>query len=132
MKIISAITIWLIFLLFELLKIKWMTDFGYYFLFWVEEMWWADFSWITKLINAFLIIPEVIFLNNSDFLINLSTKIYNWFTANHILYLIIFIYYYLFSYISSLCLKFIRLDRDKKFCIFLIISIYLILIRFLV
>lgn len=132
MRIIIAIAIWLFFLMLEFLKIKWKINFWYLNLFWVEQLWWADFSWINKLINAFLIIPEAIFYNYKDFFIQTSLYIYKWFYQNHILMWIIFLYYFLFSYILWLCLKFIVLDRDKKFFIFLVISTYLILIKFLV
>ncbi len=97
MNLFISISIWLLFIYFESIKIKWWLDSITFQLLWLRQLPTVDISFIWIILKKLLIFPE--FLSQHLWLYNFINNYIKISQQNYI-NIIIFLFYFLFTYFT--------------------------------
>ncbi len=102
MNLFISISIWLLFIYFESIKIKWWLDSITFQLLWLRQLPTVDISFIWIILKKLLIFPE--FLSQHLWLYNFINNYIKISQQNYI-NIIIFLFYFLFTYFTIIISK---------------------------
>ncbi|MDQ7009157.1 MAG: hypothetical protein Q9M94_02605 [Candidatus Gracilibacteria bacterium] len=130
MKLLSSILVGLFFVIIGILKLNGYLYLEEVYLFGVEGMGKTDISWFLTFFHSLLIIPTIIDVAFSEFILKFLNK-YFIINFNTIFLGIIFTFYFLFSFILSLILGKISFKKDKYIIFISFIVLYFLLLYYL-